>query len=414
MQLRRWYLAPVIGLTLVHLAPGCGGGEVIVGGNGGEGGGNTSTSSKATSSSGQSVSGTGTASATGSTTATSSVTTSVSSVSVSSSTGGLPTPDVCNDLVLTLVNGTPQTVQGSTVGLADDFSIACADPMGTAPDAVVNVTITSECILDVTLTTQGFDAGVAVFGGTCQAPAIGCANNGAQQDTVVDVFPAGSYSFVVDGSDGDSGPFSLTLLCEAPVCGDGFVTTGEQCDVGAGAPMDGCGDPGAPNACQFEAVNAGVENCTEANAGAAVTIGANQVLHIPGAPPYRTTIGAIDDLRSSDPMCQGIAPGGPDHVYRVVPSANGVLTATVGNTENDQAFCNVGPLAGCWDRTVYALEGTCSVANQIACSDDDLDGGAVEEISFPVVAGQSYYVVVDGADATALSQGLYDLRLELE
>jgi hypothetical protein len=126
-----------------------------------------------------------------------------------------------------------------------------------------------------------------------------------------------------------------------------------------------------------------------------------------------TTVGAIDDGQGS---CQG-EPGGPDHIFRVVPSASGTLTATLGNDFEGEPACpaefggEIPP--SCYDRAIHIRRVCADVSTEVACADNAADSFATEIATTAVTAGEEYYVFVDGYNAEYYSMGQYVLRLGL-
>ena len=90
--------------------------------------------------------------------------------------------------------------------------------------------------------------------------------------------------------------------------------------------------------------------------------------------------------------------GTKDVVYAVKPSADGTL------------YVDVDPAPG-FDAQLHVRAGTCTKpANQIAC-EDSAGAGQSELVAFPVTAGQTYYVIVDGKVGQA---GVFKLDVLLD
>jgi cysteine-rich repeat protein len=109
-----------------------------------------------------------------------------------------------------------------------------------------------------------------------------------------------------------------------------------------------------------------------------------------------TTTLAGDYVSLGTSVCAKIV-GARDAVYQVTPPIDGLLTATVD---------------GQFDAAIYA-RGVCvtsNVADQIGCV-EKVDGGSPETITFPVLAGTTYYLFVDGP--TANDHGVFELSVDV-
>lgn len=169
----------------------------------------------------------------------------------------------------------------------------------------------------------------------------------------------------------------VTAGC-APTCGDGVKEPGEACDDGNMTNGDGCS-----SSCVIEA-----QGCGGAIA-VALALG-NQKL-------TGTTVGG--GLHAA--TCASAA---TDRVYAVTPAADGFLTASL--TRAGTTFASV----------LYARTSCADLATGILCADNKDPAGVTpllggEAISFPVSAGQTVLVFVDGA--TAADTGNYELVLDL-
>jgi len=342
--------------------------------------------------------------------------------------GGMEVPPPPNDncagvTTVALAQGQQATVNGSTLGAADDYKEFCADADGatSGADVAYQVDVSGECTARFQLTGNGgFDPAFSFRFDTCEleGPSDICVNNtsGANELLTTSLQP-GTYWLVVDGASNTKGDFTLQLQCNVPECGDGVVNSGEDCDVGAGAPNDGCRDPGSVGECTFEANSPVLDTCAGADT-AAVLISSGQTVLLPSAAPLRTTLGATDDGKGS---CMTGA-GAGDHIYRIVPQQSGTLTLVLGEDFAGQDICAViqdcDQINGCWDRALHVREGACADATaEVACTDSpDGNPGAVEQLNVTVQAGTPYYVVVDGYDADPSScgnGGSYVLRAQL-
>lgn len=103
------------------------------------------------------------------------------------------------------------------------------------------------------------------------------------------------------------------------------------------------------------------------------------------------TTGATDDAKGKTGACAAGA-GGPDHVYRIIPTGSGALSIKVQGTAP-------------FNPTIY-LRTTCGDENsQIDCGETTGAGG-LEQIDTNVLTGHEYFLFVDGASSTA---GKYQL-----
>lgn len=285
-------------------------------------------------------------------------------------------------------------VSGATSGKSDDFSSAIDPTSAGGRDVAVALHLQREGALWVQVDgVGGFHPSLYV-----------------RQDCLTDWYafdftpsrevaplhlPVGTYYVVVD-SVGAPGRYSLSAFFDAPFCGDGILSPGEECDLGPGWVGDGC------TGCAEDPAVPGTDSCP----GQAVSI-APGVTTLAG-----TTIGHADTATGS---CRGVPPGGADYVYAVTPMASGTLDATVGLDASGGSPCLsdvTDPL--CWDHVLYARTACGLPASEVACSDVD-QGNPLgpESISFPVVAGVAYYVFVDGYEDDFYSRGPFDLRLYL-
>lgn len=341
-------------------------------------------------------------------------------------TGGAPSSaESCTEPGVINLTDTASVSGAITATTAGDHFAFCADSMDSGsqfPELVYQVTTSTPCILTGTVNAE-FDAALAfaVDLAECGDPSY-CVNTaGAQTETFTTPVAAGTYYFTVTSTDGP-GAFTLDVACATPACGDTFVTGMEECDDGNTMSGDGC-----DSNCQLEVTEASL-TCAGAEAAAGHAIALNQVLHLPSGQPYANNVNGINNGRGSCmwPPDAGLGESdSPDEVYRVVPAANGTLKFTIGLDENDMPFCGVGEPSlpyptGCWDRAIYARSGDCDAGTEVACS--DISGPVThtgnwydtEEVSFPVTAGTSYYLFVDGwITGYGFNTGAYVARIEL-
>jgi hypothetical protein len=167
-------------------------------------------------------------------------------------------------------------------------------------------------------------------------------------------------------------------FCASPFCGDGVVTAPEECEpsVPTCGPNEACDNFCS---CQPFADACSEDQIQDLTAGGGVVIG--------------TTAG----FNTQSGTC-GNSPA-PERVFRWTPALSGTAVADV---------CSPGNF---FHAMVYVRQGSCT-GTQIACAEHSLPvacgnnhGG---QAVFPVVAGTTYYIFVDG---WAGEQGSFTLRL---
>ena len=333
--------------------------------------------------------------------------------------GDGPLPgDRCEDTVAIQLtaNGVANEVDGSTAEATNDFMQPCTN-RSTAGDVVYALELLNSCVLraEVAPLDVGYNpaftlqAACAVFDDADFCVNAGPAN-GIEQLTVP--LGSGTYYLVVDGADETRGAFHLSVTCNPPMCGDGVVSpwTGEECDDGNTVDGDGCSDT-----CSFEPSLELLDDCFNAESEPPILIDQGQVFFAPSAAQFATTLGASD---SGTPPCVSDGTPSPDHVAKIVSLVDGTLTATVGTNAMFQDACEMNGFVcggGCFDLAIWATtDGCASSGNTVACSADPDDAHSTETISFPVTAGQEYFVIVDGhQEPLGCSSGSYLLALKL-
>jgi hypothetical protein len=91
---------------------------------------------------------------------------------------------------------------------------------------------------------------------------------------------------------------------------------------------------------------------------------------------------------TSGPSALGSTCGGgraPEAVFAWTPACSGNVTVETCGGITD------------FDTVLYVREATCDLQGELECSASDDCGGSQEQFNFPFTAGQTYYVVVDGA-----------------
>lgn len=301
-----------------------------------------------------------------------------------------PRVDTCPGMPLTLTAAGDGTYQGvvtsSTATLTSDYKPAatgnsCATTIA-AKDAVFSVTSPISGLLTATVA-GAFDT--AIYARTmCPTEAdaaaptdLACSGavDGNGPETIVVPIEANVPVYViVDGElAASSGVFELDVVVKPGVCGNGTVEGGEQCDDGNLVANDGCS-----STCQLEPVTTR-DTCATAET---ITLSSAAGGMFTGSVVSGTTNLAHDQTFT------GCASAGADAFFAVVAPIDGVLTAEV-----PVASFNVslGARSTCPTSTTASLP--------LVCSNVSSDPG-LEEISFSVQKGQTYYLIVDGTAAT--------------
>lgn len=175
--------------------------------------------------------------------------------------------------------------------------------------------------------------------------------------------PATCWYDTIGGSCNGCGPRNDGVNCTntcipPPVCGNGVVEAGEQCDDGNVTNGDGCDEN-----CQIETVD-----------------GCDSPTRIPAAG------GTFNGTTSGFGVQAGTCPSGgtglaPDAVFEWTPSASG--TASIDTFGSD------------YDTVLYIRAADCAAGTELACN-DDAAGSRQSAISPTVSAGTTYFIFVDG------------------
>ena len=158
---------------------------------------------------------------------------------------------------------------------------------------------------------------------------------------------------------------SCSLTCTQAACGDGIV-----------GPKEACDPPGEQGVCDRG-------DLCNTNCAACVNCGGATLIAADGGVVDGTTVGGTTAFGGS---CGG-AVFVPERLFQWTPSVSHVATIqTCGGTTN-------------YDTVLYVRQGTC-VGPELACNDDGDSCGPQSKITMPVVAGTTYFIVVDGVAAT--------------
>ncbi len=184
------------------------------------------------------------------------------------------------------------------------------------------------------------------------------------------------YYFVVEGYQGDTADYDIDVSCGTsgasdPVCGNGDLEEGEQCDDNNTTNGDGC-----DNACALEG-----DTCSY-----------NFTLSCGGTDSWTTEYYTND---VSYYGCTSLNESGKEYTYRFTAPATGSVTV------------DLSGIAPGVDLDVFVLlhpYGSCTPGNCIARGTST----GSESVTFDALEGQTYYIVVDGYNG---AEGTYDIEL---
>ncbi len=280
----------------------------------------------------------------------------------------------------------PMSVTGDTsVDAQDTFSYVSGCPTGPtsagagAADNVYRFVAPTSAVFTFTLVAS-YDARLYVAT-DCDAPdqaCLGASAPGVGSDTVSVSLPLSEsdiYYVFVDGGGGGSGPYELTVSAPCtPNCTD--RTCGS----------DGCGT--SCGTCEVDQV-CGAGNCVSLDGegcGAPFPVDAQTLPTSVSA----TTAASLDALGGCPEAGSVVSAQSPDQVWSFTPLVSGVYSVHL--AAEFQA--------------VLSLRASC----EDACLGDDAVGGqASASVTAPLVAGITYFVVVDGQDGES---GPYDLTFD--
>ncbi len=303
------------------------------------------------------------------------------------------------------------TGEGST-NLVDSYS--CAPWNETGPEYAYVFHATTNSAITVTLTGLNSDLDlflIADQNGQCDTTS--CVASGETSVTFQSE-QGQTYYLVVDGKNGASGPFSISLQCG--VCGDGAVDPGEECDDGNRTDGDGCSSScvlehcgngtrdageecddgnnvdcdGCSATCTLETCGNGLRECNEEcddgnntdgdGCSSNCTIESNTCteawdLTCGESDRWNTTyFGSTDDLDLYS--CSLWSETGPEYIYSFTAPQTGQVTAKISDLDTGV------------DLDVFVMEGSCDPANCIAYG--------TQQAVFDAEEGTTYYISVDG------------------
>ncbi len=121
----------------------------------------------------------------------------------------------------TIVSSLPFFATGTTDGYADDIATPCPDANGFSPDVVYFFSSPMDILVDISLCGSSFDTRLLVFEQSCETPVFACNDNACLASSMLPVasgifnlaVSAGrEYYIVVDGSGGESGVYSFSMM----------------------------------------------------------------------------------------------------------------------------------------------------------------------------------------------------------
>ena len=318
-----------------------------------------------------------------------------------------PAAGTCPGDPLTLVDrgdGTrAATIAGTTVGASNKFS-GCGSASASAPDVVYAVTPDVDGLL--TANVKGAFNTIVYVQSSCtdSASRVACSYNAnattdpyildglgsAPKSVTAPVVANTTYYVFVDSAVGSGTPsggaFKLDLSLTPAVCGNGIIEGAEQCDDGGTENDDGCS-----STCQVE--THGPKTCAAAEAVTLTPTGA------PGtysATLARGTTGynaAHNFTTTTNHVCQ--APG-REAYFAVTAPAAGILRAKVQSTALD---------------AVLGFRKPCATSGTPLACGNAAPKGSLEELSMPIAANETLWVIVDTASATDFGRFTLDLEI---
>lgn len=187
----------------------------------------------------------------------------------------------------------------------------------------------------------------------------------------------------VDAGDPDAPVTSAT-------CGDKLLQDGEDCDDGNKVEDDGC-----DSTCHLAGTN---PLATRSCPGLDLHVWSKPVIYV-GTTVGSTQTGSLNPNCKSDGLNPTSGSAGPDRVFNVTAHKTGTMTVKTTDTDYD---CLLYVTQSCT---------TTPIAN-LACAHNTIGVGG-ETMTFPVTAGKSYSVFVDGAGITKV-QGVFRLTVSIQ
>lgn len=294
-----------------------------------------------------------------------------------------PKNDTCPGTVVAVDPGKDVVIDADTTGASADYAGATgACAVASGPEHVYALIPTGTGSLTLKVAGKGtMDPTVYVRETDCATGSqIRCGETtgaGGTETFSFNVVTGRTYWVFVDGKAGSSGGYTLTAsLKPGSFCGDGKVDTGEECDDGNKTPDDGC----APD-CRAQGDPAALGHCP----GMPVHVWPGKTITLSGSTnPYTHSSQATGACTFGSVA--------PDRVYAVTVHQNGTLNALLESDFNGGLYVRAAP---------------CATGTQLACVNAKT-GAGLEDLSFPVSDGKTYYLFVDGV---ASAKGTFTLLL---
>jgi cysteine-rich repeat protein len=162
----------------------------------------------------------------------------------------------------------------------------------------------------------------------------------------------------------DTVPDACRTSCERARCGDGVTDSGEECDDANLAAGDGCSAGCATEAC----VSVAALPC--------------------GAVAMNSSGGPGSTNVTDDWLCAAVPTTGPELVYTFVPDGPGIATVELTGLSADLDLL-----------VIREVGGACAPNDAAACVPGAYGGNAGtadERVQFDALAGETYFVIVDG------------------
>lgn len=191
------------------------------------------------------------------------------------------------------------------------------------------------------------------------------------------------FVFADSDASATTGLYTLDITLSSATCGNGVLESPEGCDDGNSANGDGCSET-----CALEPMPASLETCP----GMAIPFDGPPT----GPQTFRTT--ASTAVLAANVKSCSLTADRKDAVYTFVAPYDGWVSA--------KAKASFNVLLDF--RSDCLLESATGAGTSILCSRAD-GGNGEESIGAGIVAGKTYYFVVEGSAANANKEGVYTL-----
>ncbi len=154
---------------------------------------------------------------------------------------------------------------GSTVGLPNGFAPPCITADGSGEATYIWTAPTAGTFVFDTFGSD-YDTTLYLLGDVCAGADLGCNDDssGLQSQLSVTLAAGQTVTIVVDGFGGAEGNYLLNIAEQVPVCGNGVVDAGEECDDGNNLNGDGCSAVCVTEFCG-DGTMQGTEQCDDGN-----------------------------------------------------------------------------------------------------------------------------------------------------